>query len=69
MKNEEKILGCTTTRHQDTQSSDSCYTGGLIYFSSKDNLSIKGLDSDRFIILDPVRSFFGLYRISKDGKK
>ncbi|KAL4131623.1 hypothetical protein QTP88_008912 [Uroleucon formosanum] len=69
MKNDEKILGCTSTRHQDTQSSDSCYTGGLIYFSSKDNLSIRGLDSDRFIILDPVRSFFGLFRVSKDGKK
>lgn len=69
MKNEEKILGCTSTRHQDTQSSDSCYTGGLIYFNSNDNLSIKGLDSERFIILDPVKSFFGLFRISKDGKR
>jgi len=68
MKNNEKVLGCTSTRHQDTQASDSCYTGGLIYFNSKDNLSIRGLDNDRFIILDPVKSFFGLFMISKDGK-
>ncbi|XP_003247539.2 protein eiger-like [Acyrthosiphon pisum] len=64
MKNDEKILGCTSTRHQDTQASDSCYTAGLIYFNSKDNLSIRGLDTHRFIILDPVKSFFGLFRIS-----
>ncbi|XP_060849582.1 protein eiger [Rhopalosiphum padi] len=69
MKNEEKVLGCTSTRYQDTQSSDSCYTGGLIYFNANDNLSIRGLDSERFIILDPVKSFFGLFRISRDGKR
>ncbi|XP_025201888.1 protein eiger [Melanaphis sacchari] len=69
MKNDVKVLGCTSTRHQDTQSSDSCYTGGLIYFNSKDNLSIRGLDSERFIILDPVKSFFGLFKISKDGNR
>jgi len=70
MKNDEKILSCTSTRHQDTQASDSCYTGGVIYFNSKDNLSIRGFDSDRFIIiLDPVKSFFGLFRISEGGKK
>jgi len=64
MKNDEKILGCTTTRHRDTQS-DSCYTAGLIYLNPKDILSIKGLDSERYIILDPAKTFFGLFKISK----
>lgn len=67
MKNNEKVLGCTTTRHRETQS-DSCYTGGLVYFNSKDILSIKGLDMERYIILDPIRSFFGLYEVSKTLK-
>lgn len=68
MKNDEKTLGCTTTRHRDTQS-DSCYTGGLMYLASKDFLSIKGIDSERFIILDSTKSFFGLFKVSKDNKK
>lgn len=69
MKNNEKILGCTTTRHQDNQS-DSCFTGGLIYLNSQDVLAIKGLDSERYIVLDPVKSFFGLFQVSsKDGKR
>lgn len=67
MKNNEKVLGCTTTRHRETQS-DSCYTAGLVYFNSKDILSIKGLDMERYIILDPIRSFFGLYEVSKTLK-
>lgn len=67
MKNDEKVLGCTTTRHRDNQS-DSCYTGGLIYLNSNDVLSIKGLDSERYILLDPVKSFFGLFKISNDNK-
>jgi hypothetical protein len=69
MKNDEKVLGCTTTRHRDTQS-DSCYTGGLIYLASKDYLSIKGLDSERFIILNSTKTFFGLFKVSsRDNKK
>lgn len=64
MKNDEKVLGCTSTRHQETQS-DSCYTAGLIYFNSKDILSIKGLDMERYIILDPIKSFFGLFEVAK----
>lgn len=67
MKNNENVLGCTTTRHRETQS-DSCYTGGLIYFNSKDVLSIKGLDMERYIILDPIRSYFGLFEVSKPQK-
>lgn len=67
MKNEEKVLGCTTTRHRENQS-DSCYTAGLIYFNQKDILSIKGLDSERYIILDPIRSFFGLFKVSQSLK-
>ncbi|VVC44700.1 Tumour necrosis factor domain,Tumour necrosis factor-like domain,Tumour necrosis factor, conserved site [Cinara cedri] len=69
MKNNEKIFSCTTTRYQANQS-DSCYTGGLIYFNSKDILSIKGLFSERYIYLDPVSSFFGLFLVSsKDSKR
>lgn len=63
MKNNEKILGCTTTRHRETQS-DSCYTAGLIYFKSNDILSIKGLDSERYILLDNTKTFFGLFKVS-----
>lgn len=63
MKNDEKVLGCTTTRHRETQS-DSCYTAGLIYFDSNDILSIKGLDSERYILLDNVKTFFGLFKVS-----
>jgi len=64
MKNDEKVLGCTTARN-----SNSCYTGGLVYLKTKDILSVKGVDSQRFIILDPVRSFFGLFKVSKDTKR
>lgn len=64
MKNDEKVLGCTTARH-----SNSCYTGGLIYLKAQDILSVKGVDSERFIILDPVRSFFGLFKVSKETKR
>lgn len=68
MNNDQKIFGCTTTRHRDTQS-DSCYTGGVTYFNSKDILSIKGLDSERFIILDPVKSFFGLFKVPTESMR
>lgn len=68
MKNDDNVLGCTTTRHRDTQS-DSCYTAALVYFNYKDILSIKGLDSERYIILDPLKSFFGLFKVSNDNKK
>lgn len=68
MKNDEQVIGCTTMRHQANQS-DSCYTGGLIHFNAKDILSIKGLDSHRFIILDPIKSFFGLFKVLQDSEK
>lgn len=68
MKNDEQMIGCTTTRHQANQS-DSCYTGGLIHFNTKDVLSIKGLDNHRFILLDPTKSFFGLFKVSQDNEK
>ncbi|XP_050422944.1 protein eiger [Adelges cooleyi] len=68
MKNDDKALGCTTTRHRETQS-DSCYTGGLTYLNTKDIVSIKGIDSERYIILDPYRSFFGLFKIPNDNIK
>lgn len=68
MKNDEKTFGCTTTRHRDTQS-DSCWTGGLMYLSSKDSVAIKGLDSERYVILDPTKSFFGLFKVSSNDNK
>lgn len=68
MQNDEQMFGCTTTRHQNNQS-DSCYTGGLMNLNSKDNISIRGLDEERYIILDPVKSFFGLFKVSKDNKR
>lgn len=67
-KNDENVLRCTVTRHTSTHT-DSCYIGGLIYFNTKDVLSVKGLDKKRNIILEPTRSFFGLYKISNDYKK
>lgn len=43
--------------------SNTCFTSGVTLLKADDNIRISDLAYDRHVILDPVRSFFGLVKL------
>ncbi|XP_037923388.1 protein eiger isoform X2 [Hermetia illucens] len=64
-KNGVPFLICTTMTHSVDRvtKSNTCFTSGVTLLKADDNIRISDLAYDRHVILDPVRSFFGLVKL------
>jgi len=69
MVNKSPWLMCTTMTHtpRATTKANTCYTGGVRYLEQGDNLMIKNTDTNRFAVMLPSHSFFGLVQLSEMG--
>lgn len=64
LHNEHEVFQCTVMTHTEANLTkyNSCYTSGLVYLNSNDRLVIRNIHS-REVVLEPLKSFFGLVRI------
>jgi len=64
--NTEPLLQCTTMTetHYGGSKSNTCYTGGMTMLSSGDRILIKDVETHRYSIFKPEKSFFGLVRMA-----
>lgn len=67
--NDSPFLLCTTmtsTPHPTTKA-NTCYTGGVKFLEQGDTIFIKNLEENRFSVMLPSHSFFGLAQLSDMG--
>merc|ERR1711973_847304 len=67
--NSSPWLMCTTMTHtpRATTKANTCYTGGVRYLEQGDTLMVKNTDTNRFAVMLPSHSFFGLAQLSEMG--
>jgi len=67
--NDSPFLLCTTMTHtpHPTTKANTCYTGGVKYLEQGDTIFIKNLEDNRFSVMLPSHSFFGLAQMSDMG--
>ncbi|XP_022915471.1 uncharacterized protein [Onthophagus taurus] len=65
-KNDEIILQCTTTSHSThhVRKSNTCYTAGINHLNEGDRLRVHDIESYRYSIFRPGKSFFGAIKLS-----
>lgn len=51
----------TTTRVTKT---NSCFTSGMLYIRNGDKIHIEDIGTRRTVLLEPSKSYFGLYKIN-----
>jgi eiger protein len=64
--NSEPFLQCTTmteTHGSSSSKSNTCFTGGITHLKENDRILIKDIETNRYSIFRPEKSFFGLMRI------
>merc|ERR1719315_754335 len=64
--NDSPFLFCTTMTHttQPTTKANTCYTGAVKFLERGDTVFIKNLEENRFSVMLPSHSFFGLAQLS-----
>ena len=69
MVNNSPWLMCTTMTHtpSPTTKANTCYTGGVRFLEQGDTILIKNTDTNRFAVMLPSHSFFGLVQMSEMG--
>jgi len=67
--NDSPFLLCTTMTHtpHHTTKANTCYTGGVKFLEQGDTIFIKNLEENRFSVMLPSHSFFGLAQLSDMG--
>ena len=67
MVNNSPWLMCTTMTHtpSPTTKANTCYTGGVRFLEQGDTILIKNTDTNRFAVMLPSHSFFGLVQMSE----
>jgi len=67
--NDSPFLLCTTMTHttQPTTKANTCYTGAVKFLERGDTVFIKNLEENRFSVMLPSHSFFGLAQLSDMG--
>merc|ERR1719369_42754 len=67
--NDSPFLLCTTMTHttQPTTKANTCYTGAVKFLERGDTVFIKNLEENRFSVVLPSHSFFGLAQLSDMG--
>jgi len=67
--NDDPFLLCTTMTHTPhfTTKANTCYTGGVVFLEQGDKLFIRNLETNRFAVLLPSHSFFGVVQLSQLG--
>jgi len=67
--NDDPFLLCTSMTHTPhfTTKANTCYTGGVIFLEQGDQVFIRNLEANRFAVLLPSHSFFGLVQLSQAG--
>jgi len=67
--NDSPFLLCTTMTHtpHHTTKANTCYTGGVKFLEQGDTIFIRNLEENRFSVLLPSHSFFGLAQLSDMG--
>jgi len=67
--NDSPWLMCTTMTHtpDPTTKANTCYTGGVRFLEQGDKLKVKNTDNNRFAVMLPSHSFFGLVQMTNLG--
>merc|ERR1719431_796243 len=67
--NDSPFLLCTTMTHtpQATTKANTCYTGAVKFLEQGDMIHIRNLEENRFSVMLPSHSFFGLAQLSDMG--
>lgn len=67
--NDSPFLLCTTMTHtvHQTTKANTCYTGGTKFLEQGDTITIKNLEDNRFSVMLPSHSFFGVAQLSDLG--
>lgn len=63
--NTQPLLQCTTMTetYGSTSKSNSCFTAGIHYLREEDRIMIKDIETNRYSIFKPEKSFFGLMKV------
>merc|ERR1711971_797707 len=67
--NDSEWLMCTTMTHTPghTTKVNTCYTGGVRFLEAGDRVMVRNTDNDRYVVMLPSHSFFGIIQMSKMG--
>jgi len=67
--NKEPFVMCTTMTHtpQYTTKANTCYTGGVMFLEKGDAVYVRNLEDNRYSVMLPAHSFFGLIQLSSAG--
>lgn len=63
--NTDPLLQCTTMTetYNSGSKSNSCFTAGIHYLKADDRITIKDIETNRYSIFKPEKSFFGLMKV------
>lgn len=64
--NNEAQFQCTTMTHTTTRvtKTNSCFTSGMLYIRNGDKIHIEDIGTRRTVLLEPSKSYFGMYKIN-----